>query len=75
MRSARRRGVHNKVDADRISIRGSAMTDGDDETMKVAIAIGAATRDNMGDKNGNYRLEIVLLRGDGCARLRITGLT
>ena len=51
------------------------MTDGDDETMKVAIAIGAATRDNMGDKNGNYRLEIVLLRRGGCARLRITGLT
>ena len=29
-------------------------------------------RDNMGNKNGNYRLEIVLLRRGGRARLRIT---
>ena len=34
---------------------------------------GGSSRNNTGDKNGNYRLEIVLLRRDERARLRITG--
>jgi hypothetical protein len=33
--------VNNRVDADETAIKGAAMTNGDDDTMKIAFAIGA----------------------------------
>jgi hypothetical protein len=33
--------VNNKVDADKNAIKGTAMTNGNDDTMKIAFAIGA----------------------------------
>jgi hypothetical protein len=38
---ARRRGENTSVDTDRTTIWGSAMTNNDDQTFLVAIAIGA----------------------------------